>query len=40
MINRFLLWLVMNSPIPLERLAPWVLGLAMGRRPHRVEEDK
>ncbi len=31
----FLLWLVWN--VPLGRLAPWVMGLAMGRMPHRQE---
>ncbi len=40
MISRFLSWLVMESPIPLGPLAPWVFGLAIGGWPHRVEEDE
>ena len=33
-IQKFLLWLVMDGPY-LGPLAPWVLGLAIGRRPLR-----
>ena len=33
-MTRFLFWLVWN--VPLGRLAPWVLGLALGRWPRRV----
>lgn len=42
MISRLLLWLVMDSPSWLlpQCLAPWVLGLVLGSRPHRVEKDK
>ena len=29
----FLFWLVWN--VPLGRLAPWVMGLAVGRLPHK-----
>lgn len=35
MIRRCLFWLVWN--VPLGPLAPWVLGLAMGRKPRRVK---
>lgn len=35
MIRRCLFWLVHN--VPLGPLAPWVLGLAMGRKPRRVK---
>jgi hypothetical protein len=37
MIRQFLFWLVWN--VPLGRLAPWVMGIAMGRMPRKVEED-
>ena len=30
-MRSFLMWLVWN--VPLGRLAPWVLGLAMGSKP-------
>ena len=33
-MRRFLFWLIWN--VPLGRAAPWVLGLAMKRRPRRV----
>jgi len=33
-MRRWLLWLVDN--VSLGKLAPWVWGLALGRRPHRV----
>jgi hypothetical protein len=33
---RLLIWLAVNSPIPLGPLAPWLLGLVIGRRPRRV----
>jgi len=37
LIQRFLLWLVWDGPIRLPGpLAPWLFGLAIGRRPHRV----
>jgi len=35
MMRRFLFWLVWN--IPLGRFAPWILGLAFGSKPHKVE---
>jgi len=31
---RFLFWLLWH--VPLGRLAPWVMGLALGRWPHHV----
>jgi len=34
-VKCFLVWLVFN--VPLGRLAPWVLGLALGRKPHQVK---
>lgn len=34
MISRFLFWLVVDSPVRLGALAPWVFGLAIGRWPH------
>lgn len=34
-MRRLAMWLVWN--VPMGRLAPWVLGFAMGRRPHRVD---
>ena len=36
-MRRFLLWIVWN--IPLGPLAPWVLWLAIGRMPHKTEEE-
>lgn len=37
-MSKFLIWLVMGSNIPLGRLAPYIFGLAIGRRPHKVEK--
>ena len=37
-MKKLLLWIVWN--IPLGPLAPWVLGLAIGRMPHRAEEGE
>lgn len=37
-MNKFLLWLVMDSGIKLGSLAPYVFGLAIGRWPHKVCE--
>jgi len=34
-IRYFLLWLVFDGP-RLGPLAPWVFGLAIGRRPYKV----
>ena len=34
-MNRFLFWLIDN--IPLGRLAPYVFGLAIGRKPQKVK---
>lgn len=36
-MNRFLLWLVFN--IPLGKLAPYVFGLAVGRKPEKKRSD-
>ena len=33
-MRRFLFWLVRN--VPLGPAAPWMLGLALRQRPHRV----
>ena len=33
-IQRVLIWMVRN--IPLGKLAPWILGLAINRRPHKA----
>lgn len=38
-MRRFLFWLVIDSKFPLGKLAPYVLGLAMGRWPHKVKKD-
>ena len=38
LVGCFLLWSVFN--VPLGKLAPYVLGLALGRWPHRVQEEK
>lgn len=32
-MRRVLFWLLDN--VPLGRLAPWVFGLAIGRKPHK-----
>lgn len=34
-MRSFLFWLVKN--VPLGRAAPWVLGLALGRWPRKVD---
>ena len=39
-MNRFLLWLVMDSKVRLGRLAPWVFSLAIWRWPYKVRSDK
>ena len=39
-MKHFLLWLVMDSGIPLGRFAPWVFGLAIGRMPHKTTRRK
>ncbi len=36
MCSRFLIWLVLRSGVPLGPLAPWLFGLALGRRPRKV----
>jgi hypothetical protein len=36
MLQRFLIWVAWD--VPLGRLAPWVLGLALWRWPHRKVE--
>jgi len=37
-MRKILFWIVHN--IPLGRLGPWVFGLAIGRKPHRVVKKK
>ena len=37
MIRRFFMWLVWN--VPLGKAAPWVFGLAIGRRPHKIRGE-
>ena len=37
-MTKVLMWLVLN--VPLGRLAPWVFGLAIGRRPRKVKADE
>jgi hypothetical protein len=39
-MRKFLFWLVFDGPINLGRLGPYILGLAMGRMPHRVKGAK
>lgn len=39
-MRRFLLWLVLDSNIKLGRLAPWILGLVLGRKPRIIKEKK
>lgn len=39
MCNRFLTWLVLRSGIDFGPLAPWLFGLAIGRRPRRVKRS-
>ena len=34
-MRRFLFWLVVDSPIRLGPLAPWVFGLAIGKMPKK-----
>lgn len=36
-VRSFLFWLVWH--VPLGRLAPWVLGLALGSKPQRHEKQ-
>lgn len=36
MISKFLMWLVWN--VPLGKAAPWVLGLALGSKPERIDK--
>jgi hypothetical protein len=35
LVTKWLLWLVMDSGIPLGRAGPWVFALAIGRWPHK-----
>lgn len=37
-MRRLLMWIILN--IPIGPLAPWVLGLAVGRLPHKAEEGE
>lgn len=37
-MRRFFMWLVWH--VPLGRLAPWVLGLAIGRVPEPPKEEE
>lgn len=39
MLRKFLLWLVWDGPY-LGPLAPWLFGLAIGRRPHEVKDGE
>ncbi|KKN60741.1 hypothetical protein LCGC14_0529400 [marine sediment metagenome] len=39
MIKRLALWVFDTEWIPLGPLAPYVLGLGLGRMPHRVRDD-
>lgn len=38
-MNRFWWWIWRNEWIPLGGLAPWVLGLALGSKPHRIKKN-
>jgi len=38
-MRKFFLWLVLDTKVPLFGLAPWVLGLALGRWPHKVRKE-
>ncbi len=38
LIQKFFMWIWRKETIPLGPLAPYVLGLALGRMPHRVKE--
>jgi hypothetical protein len=37
-MRRFLMWLIDN--VPLGRLAPYVFGLAIGKMPKKVKDQK
>lgn len=37
MLKRFCLWLVMDTEVPLGKLAPYLLGIALGSKPVKVE---
>ncbi len=39
-LQNFAMWLVVDSPIRLGRLAPHVFGFAIGRKPVKVKYDK
>lgn len=39
MIKRLAAWLFWETAIPLGPLSPWVLGLSIGRKPHRVKAE-
>lgn len=36
MRRKLLRWIVLNSPIDFGPFAPWLFGLALGRRPRKV----
>lgn len=38
-MRRFLFWLVVDSPVPLGPLAPYIFGLALGRGPRQVKGE-
>ncbi len=37
-VRRLCAWLFWDTKVPLGPLAPWVLGMSIGRRPRRVKE--
>jgi len=37
-VRRLAMWLVWDSGIRLGRLAPWIFGFAIGRRPRKVKQ--
>ena len=39
-MKKFWSWLFWCSGIPLGPIAPYVLGLSIGRMPHRVRKEK
>ncbi len=39
LLRRLAAWIFWETSIPLGPFDPYVLGLSMGRYPHRVQED-
>jgi len=35
-IQKFCLWLVLDRSVKTGRLAPWLVGIGLGRMPHKV----